>query len=103
MPQTATLSERQNCRSVLFFSSLFTGLKKLNHATDYNIVREAKLSLSFVFLFTVQRIKVKISVMFQYSTRGKKLKYFRVSIFVFFMVKYNDNQNLTSIFNFYFK
>ena len=41
--------------------------------------------------------------MFQYSTRGKKLKYFRVSIFVFFMVKYNDNQKLTSIFNFYFK
>ena len=77
--------------------------EKLNHATDCNIVREAKLSLSFVFLFTVQRIKVKISVMFQYSTRGKKLKYFRVSIFVFFMVKYNDNQKLTSIFNFYFK
>ena len=80
--------------------------EKLNHATDCNIVREAKLSLSFiflftvyriketkpchrlqhcqrskivthfVFLFTVQRIKVKISVMFQYSTRRKKIKIF---------------------------
>ena len=31
--------------------------ENLNHATDCNIVREAKLSLSFIFLFTVHRIK----------------------------------------------
>ena len=50
--------------------------EKLNHATDCNIVREAKLSLSFVFLFTVQRIKVKISVMFSIFYQRKKIKIF---------------------------
>ena len=83
-PKTEKLNHATDCNIVreaklsLSFIFLFTvtGLKKLNHATDCNIVREAKLSLSFVFLFTVQRIKVKISVMFQYSTRRKKIKIF---------------------------
>ena len=83
-PKTEKLNHATDCNIVreaklsLSFIFLFTvtGLKKLNHATDCNIVREAKLSLSFVFLFTVQRIEVKISVMFRYSTRRKKIKIF---------------------------
>ena len=81
-PKTEKLNHATDCNIVreaklsLSFIFLFTvtGLKKLNHATDCNIVREAKLSLTL--FFTVQRIKVKISVMFQYSTRRKKIKIF---------------------------
>ena len=43
--------------------------EKLSHATDCNIVGEAKLPLSLIFLFIVDRIKVKICVMIQYSTK----------------------------------
>ena len=41
-------------------------------ATDCNIVGKATLPLSFIFLFIVDRIKVKIEVIFQYSINGKK-------------------------------
>ena len=43
-------------------------------ATDCNIVGKATLPLSFIFLFIVDRIKVKIEVIFQYSINGKKKK-----------------------------
>ena len=41
-------------------------------ATDCNIVGKATLPLSFIFLFIVDRIKLKIEVIFQYSINGKK-------------------------------
>ena len=63
----------------------------LNHATNCNIVREAKLPLSLIFLFVVDWIKVKICVMFQYSTKRKKVKYFRFGATVFFMIKNDEN------------
>ena len=34
--------------------------KRLSHATDCNIVGKVKLPLSFIFLFIVDKIKVKI-------------------------------------------
>ena len=62
-------------------------------ATDCNIVGKATLPLSFIFLFIVDRIKVKIEVIFQYSINGKKkVQNFRFSTFVFFMIKNNENK-----------
>ena len=72
--------------------------EKLSHATDCNIVGKAKLPLTFIFLFIVDRIKVKI----QYSTKRKKNKKFSIWHFRFFMIKSDENKKLTSIFNFWF-
>ena len=48
--------------------------EKLSHATDCNIVGEVQLPLSLIFLLIFDRIKVKICVMFQYSTKRKNVK-----------------------------
>ena len=70
-------------------------------ATDCNIVGQATLPLSFIFLFIVDRIKVKIVVIFQYSINGKKkVQNSRFGTFVIFMIKNNENKKLTLIFNF---
>ena len=70
-------------------------------ATDCNIVGKATLPLSFLFLFIVDRIKLKIEVIFQYSINGKKkVQNFRFGTFVFFMIKNNENKKLTLISNF---
>ena len=70
-------------------------------ATDCNIVGKATLPLSFIFLFIVDRIKVKIEVIFQYSINGKKkVQNFRFGAFEFFMIKNNENKKLTLISNF---
>ena len=70
-------------------------------ATDCNIVGKATLPLSFIFLFIVDRIKVKIEVIFQYSINGKKkVQNFRFGAFVFFIIKNNENKKLTLISNF---
>ena len=70
-------------------------------ATDCNIVGKVTLPLSFIFLFIVDRIKVKIEVIFQYSINGeKKVQNFRFGTFVFFMIKNNENKTLTLISNF---
>ena len=75
--------------------------EKLSHATDCNIVGEAKLPLSLIFLLIVDRIKVKICVMFQYSTKRKKSQVFSIWHFrIFSDDKILKNQKLTSIFNF---
>ena len=51
-----------------------------------NIVGEEKLSLSLIFLLIVDRIKVKICVMFQYSTKRKKCQIFSIWHFhIFFL------------------
>ena len=63
-------------------------------ATDCNIVGKATLPLSFIFLFIVDRIKVKIEVIFQYSINGKKkVQNFRFGTFVFFMIKITKIKN----------
>ena len=55
--------------------------EKLNHATDCNIVREAKLSLSFIFLFTVHRIKeTKPCHRLQHCQRSKIVAQFCFSL-----------------------
>ena len=55
--------------------------EKLNHATDCNIVREAKLSLSFIFLFTVRRIKeTKPCHRLQHCQRSKIVAQFCFSL-----------------------
>ena len=61
--------------------------RKLSHPTDCNIVGEAKLPLSLIFLLIVDRIKVKTCVMFQYSTKRKKYQIF--SIWHFHIFSYN--------------
>ena len=64
--------------------------------------RKSKIAAQFIFLFIVDRIKVKIWVMFQYFIKRKKSPNFRFGTFVFFMIKNNENPKLTSIFNFWF-
>ena len=61
--------------------------EKLSHPSDCNIVGEAKLPLSLIFLLIVDRIQVKICVMFQYSTKRKKCQIF--SIWHFHIFSYN--------------
>ena len=70
-------------------------------ATDCNIVGKATLPLSFIFLFIVDRIKVKIEVIFQYSINGKKKSpKFSIWHFRIFYDKNNENKKLTLISNF---
>ena len=57
--------------------------EKLSHATNCSIVGKAKLPLSFIFLFIVDRIKVKI----QYSIKRKKSQKFSIWHFRFFYDK----------------
>ena len=46
MPQTETLSEKQNCRSVSFFSLLLTGLN-LKYKLRFNILLKGKKVQNF--------------------------------------------------------
>ena len=48
----------------------------LSHATDCNMVGKAKLLLSLIFLFIVERIKVKICYVSILYQKEKKVKYF---------------------------
>jgi hypothetical protein len=59
-----------------------------------------KLPFNVIFLLIVDRIKVKIYVLFRFSNKMKKVKYFRFGTFLFLVLKNNENQKLTSIFNF---
>ena len=70
MPQTATLSEKQNCRSVSFFPLLLTGLNS------------------------------KYKLRFNILSKGKKSQKFSISTFVFFMIKNNENQKIDINFQF---
>ena len=69
--------------------------EKLSHPTDCNIVGEAKLPLSLIFLLIVDRIKVKTCVMFQYSTKRKKCQIF--SIWHFHIFSYNKIKKKSKI------
>ena len=71
-----------------------------NHATDCNMVGKVKLPLSFIFLFIVDRIKVKKMLCFNILSKGKKSQKFWIGHFRIFMIKSYENQKLTSIFNF---
>ena len=57
------LAEKQTLIAIFVFQfSIFRlppKTEKLTHATDCNIVGKAKLPLTFIFLFIVDRIKVK--------------------------------------------
>ena len=55
----------------------------LNHTTDCNMVRKVKLPLSFIFLFIVDRIKVKKRLCFNILSKEKKVKNFGSGTFVF--------------------
>ena len=74
---------------------------KLSYAPDCNIVGEAKLPLSLILLI-VDRIKVKICVMFQYSTKRKKSNIFDVELSYFFwqQIKKIKNWHQFSMFDF---
>ena len=61
--------------------------EKLRHVIDCNIVGVAKLLLSFIFPFPAGRIKVKIQVSFQYSTKKEKIQIFLIWHFRIFYDK----------------
>ena len=55
----------------------------LRHATDCNMVGKAKLLLSFIFLFIVERIKVKICYVSILYQKEKKVKNFWLGTLTF--------------------
>ena len=89
----------ENCNQ---FSIITLPLKteKLSHATDCNIIGRAKLPLCFIFLFIVDRIKLKYRLRFNILSKGKIVKNFRFGTFLFFMIKNNKNQTKNVNFQF---
>ena len=57
--------------------------EKLSHAADCSIVGKAKLPLSCIFPFIVDRIEVKIWFMFQHSIFRKKSQIFDLALSYF--------------------
>ena len=57
--------------------------EKLSHAADCSIVGKAKLPLSCIFPFIVDRIEVKIWFMFQHSFENSLEKKVKFSIWHF--------------------
>ena len=65
----------------------------LSHATDCNMVGKAKLLLSFIFLFIVERIKVKICYVSILYQKEKKVKNFWLGTLTFWhqFLIWNEN------------
>ena len=71
MPQTATLSEKQNCRLLSFFSPLLTGLSKNISSVSIFYWKENSQIFSirhFLIFYDKKSWKTKIDINFQFLT-----------------------------------